>query len=55
MTPREVYRMLYEASMKAQKLVSGATGIQASRKANIHAVKHTWTTFNQILKELKEA
>lgn len=53
MTPTEVYKMLYDASMIAQKLLYERVGTKASNRANIHAVKNTWTTYSMILQELK--
>ena len=44
LTPLLVYRDLYESSYK-DLIKYGLTPDQASRKANIYCVKHTWRFF----------
>lgn len=52
LTPLLVYKDLYESSYK-DLIKYGLTPDQASRKANIYAVKNTWRFFTSEDKEAK--
>lgn len=49
MTPKEVYENIFKAA-KENALKKGLTEDKANRRANIIAIKNTWTTFNDILR-----